>query len=155
MWFVSVGVPPGVVNMVFGTGPRAGDALVGHPDVPLVSFTGSTATAQHITERSAPYCKKLSLELGGKNPAIIFADADLDKCIETTVRSSFSNQVRNSEKDDPHYTSNIIDLFYNNNNISYFSVLTNLCLYKRVFWKWYININSFTSSFKITEIECC
>ncbi|XP_033847001.1 2-aminomuconic semialdehyde dehydrogenase [Periophthalmus magnuspinnatus] len=86
------GVPPGVVNIVFGTGPRAGDALVGHPDVPLVSFTGSTLTAQRITERSAPHCKKLSLELGGKNPAIIFADADLDQCIETTVRSSFSNQ---------------------------------------------------------------
>jgi len=91
---LSLGVPPGVVNIVFGTGPRAGDALVGHPDVPLVSFTGSTATAQRIIERSAPYCKKLSLELGGKNPAIIFADADLDQCIETTVRSSFSNQVR-------------------------------------------------------------
>ena len=93
---VSAGVPPGVVNIVFGTGPRAGNALVGHPDVPLISFTGSTATAQRITERSAPYCKKLSLELGGKNPALVFADADLDKCIETTVRSSFSNQVRKS-----------------------------------------------------------
>lgn len=87
------GVPPGVVNVVFGTGPRAGDALVGHPDVPLISFTGSTATAQRITERSAPYYKKLSLELGGKNPAIVFADADLDKCVEATVRSSFLNQV--------------------------------------------------------------
>ncbi|XP_051908956.1 2-aminomuconic semialdehyde dehydrogenase [Hippocampus zosterae] len=86
------GVPPGVVNIVFGTGARAGDALVGHPDVPLISFTGSTATARVITERSAPYCKKLSLELGGKNPAVIFADADLERCIETTVRSSFSNQ---------------------------------------------------------------
>jgi len=83
-----------VVNVVFGTGPRAGDALVGHPEVPLISFTGSTATAQRITERSAPYCKKLSLELGGKNPAIIFADANLDQCIETTIRSSFNNQVR-------------------------------------------------------------
>ncbi|XP_029351671.1 2-aminomuconic semialdehyde dehydrogenase isoform X2 [Echeneis naucrates] len=89
---VGVGIPPGVVNIVFGTGPKAGDALVGHPNVPLISFTGSTATAQRITERSAPYCKKLSLELGGKNPAIIFADADLDQCIETTIRSSFSNQ---------------------------------------------------------------
>ncbi|XP_062323277.1 2-aminomuconic semialdehyde dehydrogenase [Osmerus eperlanus] len=86
------GIPAGVVNMVFGTGPRAGSALVGHPDVPLVSFTGSTATAQLITEQSAPYCKKLSLELGGKNPALVFADADLDQCITTTVRSSFSNQ---------------------------------------------------------------
>ncbi|KAJ3607138.1 hypothetical protein NHX12_026652, partial [Muraenolepis orangiensis] len=86
------GVPPGVINMVFGSGSRAGDALVGHPDVPLVSFTGSTATAQRITERSAPHCKKLSLELGGKNPALVFADADLDQCVATTVRSSFSNQ---------------------------------------------------------------
>ncbi|KAF4077947.1 hypothetical protein AMELA_G00193940 [Ameiurus melas] len=86
------GFPPGVVNIVFGTGPRAGDALVSHPDVPLISFTGSTATAQVITERSAPYCKKLSLELGGKNPAVVFADADLEQCISTTVRSSFSNQ---------------------------------------------------------------
>ncbi|KAK2856315.1 hypothetical protein Q5P01_005050 [Channa striata] len=86
------GVPPGVVNIVFGSGPKAGDALVGHPDVPIISFTGSTATAQRITERSAPFCKKLSLELGGKNPAIVFADADLDQCIQTTVRSSFSNQ---------------------------------------------------------------
>jgi len=88
------GVPPGVINIVFGTGQKAGEALVGHPDVPLVSFTGSTATAQRITVRSAPYCKKLSLELGGKNPALVFADADLDQCIPTTVRSSFSNQVR-------------------------------------------------------------
>lgn len=91
--FYPTGVPPGVVNIVFGTGPKAGDALVAHPDVPLISFTGSTGTAQRITERSAPYCKKLSLELGGKNPAIIFADADLERCIETTVRSSFLNQV--------------------------------------------------------------
>ncbi|XP_072553255.1 2-aminomuconic semialdehyde dehydrogenase isoform X1 [Salminus brasiliensis] len=86
------GFPPGVVNIVFGTGPHAGDALVAHPDVPLISFTGSTATARAITERSAPYCKKLSLELGGKNPAIVFADADLEQCISTTVRSSFANQ---------------------------------------------------------------
>lgn len=90
---VCPGVPPGVVNIVFGTGPRAGSALVGHPEVPLISFTGSTTTARIITELSAPYCKKLSLELGGKNPALIFADADLDQCVETTVRSSFSNQV--------------------------------------------------------------
>uniref|UniRef100_A0A8C5QYX6 2-aminomuconic semialdehyde dehydrogenase n=1 Tax=Leptobrachium leishanense TaxID=445787 RepID=A0A8C5QYX6_9ANUR len=86
------GVPPGVVNIVFGTGPRAGDALVCHPDVPIISFTGSTSTAQGIIERSAPFCKKMSLELGGKNPAIIFKDADLEECINTTVKSSFSNQ---------------------------------------------------------------
>ncbi|XP_073483417.1 2-aminomuconic semialdehyde dehydrogenase isoform X1 [Aquarana catesbeiana] len=86
------GVPPGVINIVFGTGPKAGETLVCHPDVPLISFTGSTVTAQRIIEKSAPYCKKLSLELGGKNPAIVFEDANLEDCINTTVRSSFSNQ---------------------------------------------------------------
>ncbi|XP_065258250.1 2-aminomuconic semialdehyde dehydrogenase isoform X3 [Emys orbicularis] len=92
------GIPPGVVNIVFGTGPKAGRAIVSHPDVPLISFTGSTLTAQHIRETSAPHCKKLSLELGGKNPAIIFEDANLDQCIPTTVRSSFANQVKNYVK---------------------------------------------------------
>lgn len=87
------GVPHGVVNVVFGTGARAGEALVCHPDVPLISFTGSTLTAQRIVEKSAPHCKRLSLELGGKNPAVIFDDADLTQCIPTTVRSSFANQV--------------------------------------------------------------
>ncbi|XP_032810842.1 2-aminomuconic semialdehyde dehydrogenase [Petromyzon marinus] len=86
------GVPPGVVNVVLGTGQKAGAALVGHPDVPAISFTGSTATACDITVRSALHCKRLSLELGGKNPAVIFADADLDACVATTVRSSFANQ---------------------------------------------------------------
>ncbi|KAG8444583.1 hypothetical protein GDO86_009665 [Hymenochirus boettgeri] len=90
--FNAAGVPPGVVNIVFGTGPKAGEALVCHPDVPIISFTGSTVTAQRIIEKSAPYCKKLSLELGGKNPAIVFEDANLEECINTTVRSSFSNQ---------------------------------------------------------------
>ncbi|XP_031469801.1 2-aminomuconic semialdehyde dehydrogenase isoform X3 [Phasianus colchicus] len=92
------GMPPGVVNVVFGTGTKAGEALVCHPDVPLISFTGSTLTAQRITEKSAPHCKKLSLELGGKNPAIIFDDADLSQCIPTTLRSSFANQVRSYVK---------------------------------------------------------
>ncbi|ELU17473.1 hypothetical protein CAPTEDRAFT_228352 [Capitella teleta] len=86
------GVPPGVVNMVFGTGPKAGDALVRHPSVPLISFTGGTATASVIRAATATQCKKLSLELGGKNPGIIFEDADLEKCIPTTIRSSFVNQ---------------------------------------------------------------
>ncbi|XP_044532969.1 2-aminomuconic semialdehyde dehydrogenase isoform X3 [Gracilinanus agilis] len=89
------GVPPGVVNIVFGTGPKVGEALVSHPEVPLISFTGSTLTAERIMLKSAPHCKKLSLELGGKNPAIIFDDANLRECIPTTVRSSFANQVRN------------------------------------------------------------
>ncbi|XP_053568169.1 2-aminomuconic semialdehyde dehydrogenase, partial [Bombina bombina] len=86
------GVPSGVVNIVFGTGPKAGEALVCHPEVPIISFTGSTVTAQRIIEKSAPFYKKLSLELGGKNPAIIFEDANLEECVNTTVRSSFSNQ---------------------------------------------------------------
>ncbi|XP_039097985.1 2-aminomuconic semialdehyde dehydrogenase isoform X2 [Hyaena hyaena] len=89
---VGVGVPPGVVNIVFGTGPRVGEALVSHPEVPLISFTGSQPTAERITQLSAPHCKKLSLELGGKNPAIIFEDANLEECIPTTVKSSFANQ---------------------------------------------------------------
>uniref|UniRef100_A0A2I3M0R6 Aldehyde dehydrogenase 8 family member A1 n=1 Tax=Papio anubis TaxID=9555 RepID=A0A2I3M0R6_PAPAN len=89
---VGVGVPPGVVNIVFGTGPTVGEALVSHPEVPLISFTGSQPTAERITQLSAPHCKKLSLELGGKNPAIIFEDANLDECIPATVRSSFANQ---------------------------------------------------------------
>ncbi|XP_058422801.1 2-aminomuconic semialdehyde dehydrogenase isoform X3 [Diceros bicornis minor] len=88
------GVPPGVVNIVFGTGPRVGEALVSHPEVPLISFTGSQPTAERIMQLSAPHCKKLSLELGGKNPAIIFEDANLEECVPTTVRSSFANQVR-------------------------------------------------------------
>jgi acyl-CoA reductase-like NAD-dependent aldehyde dehydrogenase len=90
--FDEAGLPAGVVNMVFGTGPRAGDALIRHPDVIGISFTGSTLTAQKIREATTPFCKKLSLELGGKNAGIIFADADLNKCIPTSVRSSFANQ---------------------------------------------------------------
>ncbi|XP_039270810.2 2-aminomuconic semialdehyde dehydrogenase-like [Styela clava] len=90
--FVEAGLPPGVVNIVFGYGPTAGEPILVHPDVPLISFTGSTAVGQHIQEVTAPWTKKLSLELGGKNAAVIFADVDLEKCIETTVRSSFANQ---------------------------------------------------------------
>ncbi|XP_077990026.1 2-aminomuconic semialdehyde dehydrogenase-like isoform X2 [Glandiceps talaboti] len=86
------GLPPGVVNIVFGTGPRAGSALVKHSDVPMISFTGSTMTAEKIRQDSAPYCKKLSLELGGKNPCIVFDDVKLDECVATTVKSCFANQ---------------------------------------------------------------
>ncbi|XP_055997968.1 2-aminomuconic semialdehyde dehydrogenase-like [Ostrea edulis] len=90
--FQEAGVPPGVINIVFGVGPRAGEALVKHPDVPLISFTGGTVTAKKIREVAAPYCKKFSLELGGKNAAVIFDDADFEKCLSTTLRSSFVNQ---------------------------------------------------------------
>ena len=86
------GFPPGVINMVFGTGQRAGSVLVRHPLVPIISFTGGTATGEIIQRDAAPLCKKLSLELGGKNPNIIFADCNLDEAVSTTIRSSFLNQ---------------------------------------------------------------
>lgn len=86
------GVPPGVVNMVFGYGSEAGDALVKHPKVPLISFTGGTTTGKHLSASAAPMIKKLSLELGGKNANIIFADTDLNEAVQTTIRSSFLNQ---------------------------------------------------------------
>ncbi|XP_067948349.1 2-aminomuconic semialdehyde dehydrogenase-like [Watersipora subatra] len=86
------GLPAGVVNMVFGVGPKVGEAIVTHPDIPIITFTGSTTTGQRIQRNSAEHCKKLSLELGGKNPGIIFADADLEKCISVVVRSCFTNQ---------------------------------------------------------------
>jgi aminomuconate-semialdehyde/2-hydroxymuconate-6-semialdehyde dehydrogenase len=90
--FAEVGLPPGVCNIVFGDGPQAGAALVNHPQVPLISFTGSGATGERILKESAPLIKKVSLELGGKNPCIVFADAPWEKMLETTLRSSFLNQ---------------------------------------------------------------
>ncbi len=86
------GLPPGVLNIVHGTGPRAGQAIVEHPDIKAISFTGGTATGKQIAATAAPMFKKLSLELGGKNPNIIFADCDWEKMMQTTIRSSFSNQ---------------------------------------------------------------
>ncbi|RZA25940.1 MAG: aldehyde dehydrogenase [Proteobacteria bacterium] len=88
----AVDLPFGVCNLVYGLGAKAGDALVAHPDVPLISFTGGTATAAAIGKTAAPLYKKLSLELGGKNPALIFADCDFEAALTTTVRSSFTNQ---------------------------------------------------------------
>lgn len=89
---VESGLPPGVLNIVHGTGNRAGAALVTHDDVRAISFTGGTSTGEWIASNAAPKFKKLSLEMGGKNPNIIFADCDFEKMIETTIRSSFSNQ---------------------------------------------------------------
>jgi len=83
------GIPDGVVNMVFGLGGKAGARIVEHPDVPLISFTGGTITGERIIRSSAPHIKKLSLELGGKNPTIIFDDANMKKCIQEAVKSSF------------------------------------------------------------------
>lgn len=86
------GMPPGVLNIVHGLGGSAGDAIVQHPKVKAISFTGGTATGEYIARTAAPKFKKLSLELGGKNPNIIFDDCDYDDMLSTTLRSSFANQ---------------------------------------------------------------
>ena len=86
------GLPNGVVNIVHGTGPTVGAAITGHPKIGTISFTGGTVTGRKVAEMCAPLFKKVSLELGGKNPNIIFADADLDAAIAGSVRSSFANQ---------------------------------------------------------------
>lgn len=86
------GLPKGVLNIVHGTGPSAGEAIVSHPDIKAISFTGGTKTGKHIARTAAPMFKKLSLELGGKNPNLIFADCNYDKMLSVTVRSSFANQ---------------------------------------------------------------
>lgn len=86
------GLPAGVLNIVHGTGPGAGEAIVSHPAVKAISFTGSTRAGERIASIAAPKFKKLSLELGGKNPAVIFADCNWDKMMKETIRSSFSNQ---------------------------------------------------------------
>jgi aminomuconate-semialdehyde/2-hydroxymuconate-6-semialdehyde dehydrogenase len=86
------GLPPGVLNIVHGMGGRAGAALVKHDAVKTISFTGGTVTGGEIARAAAPRFKKLTLEMGGKNPTIIFADADLDQVVAATLRSSFSNQ---------------------------------------------------------------
>ena len=90
---IEAGFPPGVLNIVQGRGPTTGQAMVEHPAVKAVSFTGSTRTGANIAATAAPQFKKVSLELGGKNPAIVFADADLsDENLDTIVRSGFANQ---------------------------------------------------------------
>ena len=89
---MEAGLPPGVLNIVHGLGAKVGNAIVGHAGIPLISFTGGTSTGKHIASVAAPMFKKLSLELGGKNPNLIFADCDYDKMLSTTLQSSFSNQ---------------------------------------------------------------
>lgn len=86
------GLPKGVLNIVHGTGPSAGQAIVEHKNIKAISFTGGTKTGEHIARTAAPMFKKLSLELGGKNPNLIFADCNYEKMLEVTVRSSFANQ---------------------------------------------------------------
>lgn len=87
-----VGFPKGVLNIVHGFGQSAGDAIVRHKETKAISFTGGTATGKAIASIAAPMFKKLSLELGGKNPNIIFDDCDFDEMLKTTIRSSFANQ---------------------------------------------------------------
>jgi aminomuconate-semialdehyde/2-hydroxymuconate-6-semialdehyde dehydrogenase len=86
------GVPPGVLNFVHGRGGEAGAALVRHPDVPTVSFTGSTAVGRWIGEVGGQMLKRVSLELGGKNPYVVFADAAMPDALDTAARAAFSNQ---------------------------------------------------------------
>lgn len=88
---IEAGLPPGVLNIVHGLGPKAGQAIIDHPKIKAISFTGGTETGRKIAAKAAPMFKKLSLELGGKNPNIIFADCDFDQMIVGTLRSSFSN----------------------------------------------------------------
>lgn len=89
---VEAGLPAGVFNVIHGLGPNIGSSLCRHPYVKAITFTGSTATGKLISEMTAGLFKKLSLEMGGKNANIIFADCDFEKTLETTLRSSFSNQ---------------------------------------------------------------
>ena len=84
--------PPGVLNIVHGIGSKIGDFLTGHEDTPIVSFTGGTQTGRHIAGIASPMFKKISLELGGKNPNIVFADANFDKAVTMAVKAGFSNQ---------------------------------------------------------------
>ncbi len=89
---IEAGLPPGVLNIVHGHGAKAGAALVAHPGVPTLSFTGGTKTGAGIAAAAAPMFKKLALELGGKNPNIVFADANVDEAVAVSLRAAFSNQ---------------------------------------------------------------
>jgi aminomuconate-semialdehyde/2-hydroxymuconate-6-semialdehyde dehydrogenase len=89
---IEAGLPKGVLNIVHGYGHKVGSAITAHPEIPLISFTGGTKTGAEIARVAAPMFKKLSLELGGKNPNIIFADCDYTEMLSTTMRSSFANQ---------------------------------------------------------------
>ncbi len=89
---IEAGFPPGELNIVQGTGPKVGASITAHPAIKAISFTGGTATGARIAATAVPMFKKLSLELGGKNPVLVFADCDFDEMVRETVRSSFSNQ---------------------------------------------------------------
>ncbi|MBS1506937.1 MAG: aldehyde dehydrogenase [Bacteroidetes bacterium] len=89
---IEAGLPAGVLNIVHGLGNKVGQAIVEHPQITAISFTGGTVTGRKIAATAAPMFKKLSLELGGKNPNIIFDDCDFELAMKTSIRSSFANQ---------------------------------------------------------------
>lgn len=89
---IEIGLPAGVLNIVHGLGNEVGQAIVEHPEIKAISFTGGTVTGKKIASIAAPMFKKLSLELGGKNPTIVFSDCDFENTITNVVRASFSNQ---------------------------------------------------------------
>ncbi|MFQ5650399.1 MAG: aldehyde dehydrogenase [bacterium] len=89
---MEAGLPAGVLNIVHGYGHKVGAAISAHPGIPVITFTGSTRTGAEISRAASPLFKKLSLEMGGKNPNIIFSDCNYDEMLHTTLRSSFSNQ---------------------------------------------------------------
>ena len=89
---IEAGLPKGVLNIVHGLGGKAGQAIIEHPEIKAISFTGGTETGKRIAATAAPMFKKLSLELGGKNPTLVFADCDFEETVAQTVRASFTNQ---------------------------------------------------------------
>jgi aminomuconate-semialdehyde/2-hydroxymuconate-6-semialdehyde dehydrogenase len=89
---IEAGLPKGVLNIVHGLGSKVGQSIVEHPTISAISFTGGTLTGKTIAATAAPMFKKLSLELGGKNPNLVFADCDFEKAMAISIRSSFSNQ---------------------------------------------------------------
>jgi aminomuconate-semialdehyde/2-hydroxymuconate-6-semialdehyde dehydrogenase len=89
---IKAGLPAGVLNIVHGNGAVTGNAIINYPSIKAISFTGSTAVGKHIAKTAAENLTKVSLELGGKNAAIVFADCDMDVTVKELVRASFSNQ---------------------------------------------------------------
>lgn len=89
---IEAGLPAGVLNIVHGLGGKTGQAIIEHPEIKAISFTGGTETGKRIAATAAPMFKKLSLELGGKNPTVVFADCDFEETVKQVVTSSFSNQ---------------------------------------------------------------
>ncbi len=89
---IEAGLPAGVLNIVHGLGSKVGASIVKHPQIKAISFTGGTETGKWIASQAAPMFKKLSLELGGKNPSIVFADCNYEQALQTNIRSSFTNQ---------------------------------------------------------------